>query len=91
VANKVAITDYFLRGMRALPPDRQRRAIAAIEKFMRDAAVPSLDFRPLKGKADFFIIDANSGDRIILKRVEADTYEAMDVGPHDNVYRRWNR
>lgn len=89
--NRITISGRFVKGLRALPPDRQRRASDALKKFMNDASIRSLDFRPLRGLQDIFIIDANSGDRIILKRIAPDIYEALDVGPHDNVYRRWNR
>ncbi len=53
--------------------------------------LPSLDFRPLAGAAGYFIIDPHSGDRIILRKNAENDFSAVDVGPHDNLYRRWNR
>lgn len=47
-------------------------------------------FRALKGHPDHFIINSSRGDRIILRRIEHDSYEVVDVGKHD-IYRVWDR
>ncbi len=88
---KVSIVGSFVDELGKLPPHRKRAAGAALQKFAREPALPSLRFRVLAGTDDLFIISAGQGDRIILKRIEDDHYSAIDVGPHDNVYRRWNR
>jgi mRNA-degrading endonuclease RelE of RelBE toxin-antitoxin system len=87
----VQIDEEFSRVVRKLPPDRRESAIAALKKFMRSPELPALKFRPLKRMKDHFIINAHHGDRIILKRIDETTYRAVEVGPHDNVYRRMNR
>lgn len=81
----------FLKALRMLPPDRAEGAILALQRFVEDASRASLDFRALRRRAGYYIINARHGDRIILRKDEADVYAAVDVGPHDNVYRRWNR
>ncbi|MEH3120257.1 MAG: hypothetical protein PGN25_22420 [Methylorubrum populi] len=53
--------------------------------------MPSLRFRPLAGRVGYFIINPTRGDRIILRKDGDDLYAAVDLGPHDNVYRRWDR
>lgn len=94
MTRSVKPTPAFLKALNRLPPHRQRAAVRALKKFMGDPILPSLDFRALSGAAGYHIIDPGSGDRIILRKDEeaaVDTYEAVDVGPHDNVYRAWNR
>lgn len=81
----------FKKALSGLPPDRKRAAISAIGKFQTEPALPSLKFRPLAGREGHFIISAHHGDRIILKRIAEEHYELMDIGPHDNVYRRMTR
>lgn len=81
----------FVRGLKSLPPNRQKQAISALTKFMEEPGLTGLRFRPLAGRDGHFIISANKGDRIILRKDADDLYAAIDVGPHDNVYRRWDR
>ncbi len=88
---RVTPTKAFIRALKGLPPNRQDAAITALSRFQGEPALPSLKFRPLAGKPGHFIISSVHGDRIILLRDETDVYSAVDVGPHDNVYRRWNR
>lgn len=95
---KVRSSKPFERGLKGLPPNRKEAAITALRRFMAEPALPSLKFRPLAGKKDHFIISSVHGDRIILRREDEEmdaeagqTFTAVDVGPHDNVYRRWNR
>jgi mRNA-degrading endonuclease RelE of RelBE toxin-antitoxin system len=87
----VDVDEAFLRALKSLPPERRKRAVNAITKFIREPALPALAFRTLKGAAGYFIIDCARGDRIILQKVGEEHFIAVDVGPHDNVYRRWDR
>ena len=84
-------TKAFIKALKGLPPNRQDAAISALSRFQAEPALPGLKFRPLAGKPGFFIISSVHGDRIILCRDEAEVYSAVEVGPHDNIYRRWNR
>lgn len=86
---KVEVT--FERGLKSLPPDRARGAIKSLQLFMESQNLPRLRFRELKGLKGYYIISAKGGDRIILRKDDATVFAAVDVGPHDNVYRRWSR
>lgn len=88
---QISVEKSFEREIKRLPPSRQKAVIRALGKFMQNPAIPSLDFRPLAGAPGYYIIDPHKGDRIILRMDAPDRYAAVDVGPHDNVYRRWNR
>jgi hypothetical protein len=91
---RLQFDESFFAAIRRLPPDRQKAARSALEKFIKEPALPSLHFRNLENTSGNFIINANRGDRIILRRdedEEGEFYWVVDVGPHDNVYRRWNR
>jgi hypothetical protein len=88
---RITVEATFRDAIEKLPPDRQRSAISAVMKFQTEPTLPSLRFRPLQGAPGYFIISANRGDRVILRRDAENLYAAVDVGPHDNVYNRWNR
>jgi hypothetical protein len=91
VSVRITVEPSYGRGLKALPPDRRKAANAAIVKFQAEPGLPSLRFRQLKGRVDHFIINPTRGDRIILRRDAEDLYAVIDVGPHDNVLRRWDR
>lgn len=88
---RLAVEDSYVRELRKLPPDRARAANESLVKFVAEPALGSLNFRPLRGAAGYFLINGRRGDRIVLRREAEDGYAAVDVGPHDNVLRRWNR
>lgn len=81
----------FERALKSLPHDRATAAIKTLSLFMEEPALPRLRFRALKGLDGYFIINVKHGDRIILNKTGNETYIAVDIGPHDNVYRKWNR
>lgn len=88
---RIAIESSYGRELRKLPPDRAKAANESLKKFVVEPALPSLNFRPLRGLVGYFLINGRRGDRIVLRREGEDHYSAVDVGPHDNVLRRWNR
>lgn len=88
---EVTVEATFLAGAKKLPPDRRKAAATALMKFTDEPSLPSLRFRPLQKLKGFYIISSVHGDRIILRKDGDHLYAAVDVGPHDNVYRRWNR
>jgi hypothetical protein len=88
---RLTIEAGFEAGLRSLPPDRRKAAGRALLKFTEEPGLPSLRFRPLIGRIGYFIINPTRGDRIILRKDGDDLYAAVDLGPHDNVYRRWDR
>jgi mRNA-degrading endonuclease RelE of RelBE toxin-antitoxin system len=87
---KVSPTPDFVKALGKLPPDRQDKVRTALRLLMENPRFHRLDFRPLSGKPEHFIIDSGRGDRVILRRLSGDAYAAVDVGTHD-LYRRWNR
>jgi hypothetical protein len=91
VTIRLTIEAGFEAGLRSLPPDRRKAAGRALLKFAEEPGLPSLRFRPLVGRIGYFIINPTRGDRIILRKDGDDVYAAVDLGPHDNVYRRWDR
>lgn len=88
---KIDLTPSFTKAATRLPPDRALAVMRALDRFRLTPDLPSLKFRPLKGHVDVFIINARRGDRIILRRLGADHFAVVDCGPHDNVYRVWDR
>lgn len=88
---RLTVQPRFEAELKRLPPHRQRAAIRALEKLQRVPPPRGLDFRSLSKAPGFFIIDPNAGDRIVLYKIDDDHFSIEDVGPHDNVYRRWNR
>lgn len=88
---RVTVEKTFVKALGSLPPDRQKRAVGALKKFAADPSLPGLRFRTLDGSPPHFIINPTRGDRIILRKDADDLYAAVDVGPHDNVFRRWDR
>ena len=84
------ISDRFVRSLKRLPPNRADAAKRALARFVDQPGLPGLRLRPLLGAPGFFIINSVHGDRIILRKDEQG-FIAEDVGPHDNVYRRWDR
>lgn len=90
-AVRLSVEKTFVDAAKKLPPDRARGARTALVKFQAEPALPSLRFRALAGADGYFIISAAHGDRIILRKDGENAFAAVDVGPHDNVYRRWNR
>ena len=87
----VSLETSFVKALKSLPPHRQKKAVNAIDKFGKTPNLSSLRLRSLENKDGYWLIDAARGDRIVLREDGGDLYAAVDVGPHDNVYRRWNR
>lgn len=88
---RVTVLPAFDDGLRSLPPDRKKAAGRALLKFMEEPGLPSLRLRAFEGRAGYYLINPNRGDRILLRKEADDHFVAVDVGPHDNVLRRWNR
>ena len=77
------------KGLQALSAENRKRAITALRRFDASPRHPSLNFERLAGHGNLYSIRISRTHRAILRRVEgtADTYDLMDVGPHD-IYRR---
>ena len=89
---RVTVEERFTLALKSLPHDRQKGAIRALAKFATTPNLPGLKLHILRNARNCWIIYVNDkGDRIILRKLADDHYVALDVGPHDNVYRRWDR
>lgn len=88
---RITVERSFEREARKLPPDRTKAAADSLVKFSSTPDLPSLNFRALQGSTGHYLINARRGDRIVLRKEAEDHFSAVDVGPHDNIYRRWNR
>ena len=88
---RLTVLPSFDAGLRNLPPDRRKAAGRALVKFVEEPSLPGLRLRAFEGRAGYYLINPNRGDRILLRKEADDLYAVVDVGPHDNVLRRWNR
>lgn len=88
---ELVLSPTFIAHIKKLPPDRQKGIKSKLRLFRQNPEGNSLRYRPLEPFNDLYIINGKGGDRIILKRINEAKYEVLDVGPHDNVYRRYNR
>lgn len=85
---RLLVSDQFLRRVERLPPHRAKAARRALAKFLAEPLLPGLNFEKLRTvSADYWSIRSGKGDRILLKRLADDQFEAVDVGTHD-VYDR---
>ena len=88
---RITVDPGFLKGLKSLPSTRAEAAKRSLAKFQREPRTPSLDFRPFRGRAGFWLIDSGRGDRVMLEKLGEDHFAAVDAGPHDNILRKWNR
>ncbi len=80
----------FLKALQVIAKSDTARAKpvqSAVERFAVDSRHPSLNFEKLKG-TELYSIRVTQGDRVILRQVDPDTFELIDVGNHD-IYRRY--
>ena len=88
---KVYPEKTFIKALKKLPPDRSKAAVNSLAKFSEEPSTNSLRFRRLEGTNCFYIINGKHGDRIILRQNSEVHYSAIDVAPHDTIYKKWNR
>lgn len=85
---RLLVSARFLRCVDRLPPHRAKAARRALAKFLERPLLPGLNFEKLRNLTeDYWSIRSGKGDRIVLKRLADDQFEAVDVGTHD-VYDR---
>jgi mRNA-degrading endonuclease RelE of RelBE toxin-antitoxin system len=85
---RLVVSERFIRRVERLPPHRAKAARRALAKFLAQPLLPGLKFEKLRNLSeDYWSIRSGKGDRIVLKRVTDDEFEAVDVGTHD-VYDR---
>ena len=87
---RVSIPPSFKRIFDELPEKKRKRVAKALRLFQHDQNYPSLNFERLQGAEGYYSIRASLADRIVLRKVEEDHYEAADIGGHE-VYRALRR
>jgi mRNA-degrading endonuclease RelE of RelBE toxin-antitoxin system len=85
---RLVVSERFIRRVERLPPHRAKAARRALAKFLAQPLLPGLNFEKLRNLSeDYWSIRSGKGDRIVLKRIADNDFEAVDVGTHD-VYDR---
>jgi hypothetical protein len=85
---RLLVSERFYRRVERLPPHRAEAARRALAKFIEAPLRPGLNFEKLRNLSqDYWSIRSGKGDRILLKRISDDEFEAIDVGTHD-IYDR---
>jgi mRNA-degrading endonuclease RelE of RelBE toxin-antitoxin system len=88
---RVRVDPSYHAALKNLSSDLRKRADRALEKFLENPQRKGLRFERLVGWPDYFSIRVSRSYRILLRREHDDDGElfaAVDVGSHDDVYRR---
>jgi mRNA-degrading endonuclease RelE of RelBE toxin-antitoxin system len=89
---KLEFTPKFNKALKRLPKDRANRIKTALKRFIEAPERTGIRLHKLEA-IDAYSLSARK-DRIIMEKLENDgqeTWRLLDVGAHDNVYRRANR
>jgi len=81
----------FLKTLGAIArsnPGMARRIQGAAKRFQAGIHHPALNFEKIKG-TDYCSIRVSQGERIVLRATDPDTFDLVDVGDHDTIYRRY--
>jgi hypothetical protein len=85
---RLLVSERFSRRVERLPPASRRGGAARACKVHRSAAAVRLELRKAAQSFARLLVDQiGEGDRILLKRISDDEFEAIDVGTHD-IYDR---
>ena len=87
----VWVAETFEEAIQSLSKEQRQKAWDALMKFSKAPQRPGLNWRRLRGAPGHWVINFGSGYRIVLRQDDEETFAAIDVGPHDDLYRRWNR
>ena len=61
----------------------------AMAKFVRDPATPGLNFERITGTKNHYTIRANEGHRLCLRKTGKGEFDAVDIGTHDYIYKKY--
>jgi mRNA-degrading endonuclease YafQ of YafQ-DinJ toxin-antitoxin module len=81
----------FVKRLRVIAerePARAQRINAVLRRFAADPRHPGLHFEKLGGSA-YRSIRISLGERLIVRQIETDAFELVDVGEHDRMYHRY--
>ena len=87
---RLELTEKFIRSLKRLPKSRQKRVQKALIKLKSDQIDKGLRLHKLEN-TDHYSISAGMYDRVIILKIDQETWRLIDVGSHDDVYRRLNR
>ena len=82
----VTPTGSFARYRKRLSSDRDDAVIAALRRFISTPYLHSLNFEPVAHRKGYFTIRTSLADRVLFRKIGAESYEAVAVGNHDLVY-----
>jgi hypothetical protein len=78
----------FRRSVEALNDVNRDHVARALKLFIKAPMHPGLNFEKVKATA-FCTIRATRGIRIVLRKVASQTYDLVDVGEHDFIYKKY--
>ena len=81
----------FERDCKKLSSQRNDSVIEALKLFLRNPKQSSLNFESVSGHKGYFTIRSTLKDRILLRKIDAQSYEAVAVGNHDYIYESYFR
>lgn len=90
---RLEFSTTFDKALKRLPKDRVKRIQTMLQRFIANPNLPSLRLHKLEG-LDVYSISSSRKDRVILEKTidnKVTVWTLLDVGPHDQVYRRTNR
>lgn len=82
----VTLTGAFKQYRKRLSSQRDDAVIVALREFMANPKQRSLNFELVTGHKGYFTIRSSLVDRVLLRRVGPQAYEAVAVGNHDLIY-----
>ena len=78
----------FDKALARMDAIRRRRVVQALQHFAANIHRPGLNFEKIKG-THYCSIRVSQGERIVLRATDPDTFDLVDVGDHDTIYRRY--
>jgi mRNA-degrading endonuclease RelE of RelBE toxin-antitoxin system len=81
-------TPRFKQALANLDSKKLSQARKAVKKFIANPFLPGLNFEQLGG-TDSYTIRVNKGFRICMRKVAPRTFDLVDVGTHDYIYKNY--
>lgn len=82
-------TKRFEKSLRALGPELRLRAAKSMKMLMEDTANRHLNFEKLI-VTGLYTIKVDMNFRIILRKIDGNTYELVDILDHHKTYNKYN-
>ena len=81
-------TPRFVKALRSLGQEEQKRAAKSMKQFLENPRHPSLHFEKLRGSG-LHTIRVDMNFRIALDDKGGGVYDLIDVGSREAIYARW--